>query len=258
MDGSLLAPADGSPFDVVNEDGHANVLLVGDHAGNRVPARLSNLGISDAELARHIGWDIGVRALGQRLATLLDATFIAQRFSRLVIDCNRDPESADASTAVSDGTRVPKNDGLDASALEARRRGIHAPYHERIARELDRRIAMGKRPLFVSLHSFTPSLGDRPRPWQLGVLHDGGDAALSRALLAEAGRDGDVLVGDNEPYRMDGTDYTVPRHAISRGLPYLELEFRQDELSDEASVQWWAARFRGWFVGAARSVGLEV
>ncbi len=258
MDGSLLAPADGSPFVVVNEGGHANVLLVGDHAGNQVPARLSNLGISDAELARHIGWDIGVRALGERLATLLDATFIAQRFSRLVIDCNRDPASADAAPAVSDGTRVPENDGLGASAFEERRRAIHAPYHERIARELDRRIAMGKRPLFVSLHSFTPSLGERPRPWHLGVLYDGGDTALSRALLAEAARDGDVLVGDNEPYRMDGTDYTVPRHAIFRGLPYLELEFRQDELADGASVHAWAARFHGWFTTAARSVGLEV
>jgi predicted N-formylglutamate amidohydrolase len=232
--------------------------LVGDHAGNRVPARLRRLGITDVELNRHIGWDIGVRALGERLSSLLDATFVAQRFSRLVIDCNRDPASADAATAISDGTRIPNNDGLEASALEERRRAIHAPYHERIARELDRRIAAGKRPLFVSLHSFTPSLGDRPRPWQLGVLYDGGETALSRALLAEAGHDDTVLIGDNEPYRMDGTDYTVPRHAISRSLPYLELEFRQDELCDHSGVHAWAERFRRWFVGAARSLHLDL
>jgi len=35
-------------------------------------------------------------------------------------------------------------------------------------------------------------------------------------------------IGDNQPCRLDETDYCAPRHAIVRGIDYLELEIRQD------------------------------
>ena len=243
----VLLPRDPSPVGAIRESGRAPILLIGDHAGNAIPASLDDLGVSAQDRARHIAWDLGIRALGEELATLLDATFIHQRFSRLVIDCNRDPGSSGSIVEASDGTPVPGNTGLDARAREDRRIAIHEPYHARIASELAQRRVGGARPVLVALHSFTPSLGGRaPRPWQLGVLHDKGDTTLSRAFLARLRREPYLTVGDNEPYKMDGTDYTIPRHAYPGDAPYLEIEFRQDLLSTPEGVHVWGRRFAGW------------
>jgi predicted N-formylglutamate amidohydrolase len=224
--GQLVA---GEAFAVRNPGAAAPILLVGDHAGREIPDALAGLGLPEAARGAHIAWDIGVAGLGRALADRLGATFIAQRFSRLVIDCNRDPASEASIAPVSDGVAIPGNVGLTAEARAARHAQIFAPYHARIAAELDARAAP---PLLVALHSFTPALAGGPaRPWRFGVLHLGDSAASQRLLHSLRGRLDPALVGDNEPYRMDGTDYTVPRHAISRGLDYIELEVRQDLLA---------------------------
>jgi len=246
----LLGERDSAPTRVVNEGGRAGILLVGDHAGNAIPASLDDLGLSAAERHRHIAWDLGVRALGEHLAPMLDATFIHQHFSRLVIDCNRDPGAPASIVEVSDETPVPGNVGLDAAAREARRAAIHEPYHARIAGEITRRRSGGGAPVLVALHSFTPVLGQAARPWQLGILHDRGDTRLSRATLARLRQEPHLTVGDNEPYRMDGTDYTVPRHAYENEMAYVEVEFRQDLLAHADEVHHWATRFAGWLTDA--------
>ena len=228
---AIVNPAGGSPF-----------LLIGDHGGRRVPRRLAGLGLPDAELARHIGWDIGVTALGEALAAALDATFVHQRYSRLVIDCNRDPAAPDAMPAVSDGTVVPGNAALDAAARAARVAAIHAPYHAAIGDAIARRTAAGQATRLVALHSFTPAMAGVARPWHCGILHDGANDGLATAMLGRLRAEGDLVVGDNEPYAMDGIDYTVPRHAFASGLPYAEIEVRQDLLADDAGIAAWCAR----------------
>jgi predicted N-formylglutamate amidohydrolase len=211
-------------------------VLVGDHAGCEIPSGLGDLGLPRAEIQRHIGWDIGVAALGTALAARLDAVFIAQRFSRLVIDCNRHPDRPDAIPSVSDGTSIPGNAGLDARARAARIRDVFTPYHARIAGELDARARHAPPPALIALHSFTPSMEGLARPWLYGVLHLGGSPLSMRVLAALRGRLDAAQVGDNQPYRMDGTDFTVPHHAVGRGLDYVELEVRQDLLADAAGV----------------------
>jgi predicted N-formylglutamate amidohydrolase len=162
----------------------------------------------------------------------LGACVIEQRYSRLVIDCNRDPSRADAIVAVSDGVTIPANVNLEAAAAAARVAAIHAPYHRKIAEELDWRGEMGLETCVVSIHSFTPVMAGAARRWLLGVLHLG-DSPLSQAMLADLKAvEGDEAVGDNEPYAMDGIDYTIPLHAQGRGLDYLELEIRQDMIAD--------------------------
>ncbi|TCD04307.1 N-formylglutamate amidohydrolase [Erythrobacteraceae bacterium CFH 75059] len=226
---ALLAQNDPDPVDLVGASlASSPFVLIGDHAGNVVPKRLGGLGIDPAELERHIGIDIGVEALGRAMAAMLDAPFLHQRFSRLVIDCNRAPDAPDLVPAVSDGTLVPANADLQPTARQERLDAIHTPYHEAIARLLDRRAAAGLATVFVALHSFTPRLAGQDRPWHLGVLHDGHGDAFARGVLAALHRRADLVTGDNEPYRMDGIDYTVPRHAFPRALPYVELEVRQD------------------------------
>jgi predicted N-formylglutamate amidohydrolase len=245
----LLHEHDPAPAQIVHGDARTSLVLVGDHAGNAIPSALGDLGLPPADRERHIAWDLGVRALGERLASLLDATFVHQHFSRLVIDCNRDPSSPASIVEASDGTPVPGNIGVGAEAREARRTAIHEPYHARIAREIARRRGEGGRPVLIALHSFTPVLGASARPWQLGILHHLGATGLSRAMLARL-KNESFMVGDNEPYRMDGTDYTVPRHAYEHELPYLEVEFRQDLLANGDEARDWATRFARWLTEA--------
>ncbi|WP_207790284.1 N-formylglutamate amidohydrolase [Glacieibacterium frigidum] len=230
----LLGADDLPPVEIVNPDGSSRLLLIGDHAGNLVPSALGTLGVAAHDLARHIGWDIGVDALGRSLAARLDAVFVRQRYSRLVIDCNRDPAAAAAIPAESDGTAIPGNVGLDPAARRVRVAEIHEPYQFAVGSALAGRPASD---VLVSLHSFTPVLAGRARPWHLGVLHAGHNDAFARRLLDWLTRYTELTIGDNEPYRMDATDHTVPRHAFDTDRPYVELEIRQDLLEGAANVE---------------------
>lgn len=226
-----LAAGDPAPFSVENAGAEAPVVLVCDHAGRAVPASLGRLGLPDREFDRHIAWDIGAGDLTLLIGRALGACVIRQTYSRLVIDCNRDPARPDAVVERSDGADVPGNIGLSAEDRAARVAEVHRPYHDAIAAELDRR---GDAPTaLVLMHSFTPSMGGVDRPWELGVLHLNNSPlcfAMLELLRAEPG----LTIGDNEPYAMDGTDYTAPFHAITRGIDYLELEVRQDLIADAA------------------------
>jgi predicted N-formylglutamate amidohydrolase len=231
---TLLAPDERTVAVALNPGAASPFLLLGDHAGREIPRSLGDLGLPGAEFDRHIAWDIGIAAYGALLSQALDATFIRQRFSRLVIDCNRDPGRADAIAEVSDGALIPGNRDLDPVDRLARVVEIAEPYHAAIAAELDGRAARGLPTTLVSLHSFTPRMNGFDRPWRFGVLH-ADDSPYSRAVLARLrGELGDGLVGDNQPYRMDEVDFTIPLHAGRRGLDYLELEVRQDLIADAA------------------------
>ena len=236
--GTLLAADEPTPVAVTNLSGRSPFLLIGDHAGKRVPRALNGLGIADEELSRHIGWDIGIATLGELLAARLDAPFIRQVYSRLVIDCNRDPARADAIPAVSDGTPIPANVDLSAEARAARVAAIHAPYQQAIADALAARDGDGRRTILIALHSFTPRMNGFDRPWQAGILHFGHENGFALALLT-ALRERVAVVGDNEPYRMDGTDYTVPFHAFAAGRSYAEVEIRQDLVGAEDGPEQW-------------------
>lgn len=223
--------------------GRSPFLFIGDHAGNVIPSRLGRLGLAPEELQRHIAWDIGIAELGTLLSETMDATFVRQTYSRLVVDCNRRPDAVDAMVPVSDATVVPGNASLSDEARAARLAALHDPYHRAIAAEIVRRQADGRTTVMIALHSFTPSLADgKVRPWHVGVLHDRGDQSFALALIDEFRRDVALVVGDNEPYRMDLIDYTVPRHCYPDRLPYAELEVRQDLIGDDEGQRRWAAR----------------
>lgn len=249
---SLLAPNDPQPVQMFNPEGRASFLLIGDHAGNLIPAALGTLGLAASDRKRHIAWDIGIAGLGPLLAAALDATFISQRFSRLVVDCNRHSSAPDAVATMSDGTLVPGNQNLSPADRAARFAEIHEPYQQAIAAELARRDDTGRETILVALHSFTPVMGSRPRPWHAGVLHHLGNTAVAKATLGLLAARGDLVVGDNEPYQMDGTDYTVPRHAYPRHRPYIELEIRQDLLETPAQQQRWSDILADTLAAAAR------
>ena len=223
----LLGRGDPRPVRITNRAGRSPFLLVADHAGRAVPRRLNRLGLPKGAMDGHIAWDIGVARLGAQLAVALDACLVTQTYSRLVIDCNRKPGAPDSIPEVSDGVAIPGNASLGDAAVEARIAEIHRPYHAAISAQFAARAGRGRQSLMVSLHSFTPVMQGQARPWRFGVLHRG-DSALSRGVLIQLREALGEAAGDNQPYAMDGTDYTVPLHADARGLDYLELEVRQD------------------------------
>jgi predicted N-formylglutamate amidohydrolase len=236
----LLGADDPAPVSCSNAPGSSPFLLTGDHAGRAIPGQLERLGMSEQDLGRHIALDIGIAALGEMLSARLDAAFVAQSYSRLVIDCNRDPLVGEAIPSMSDGVAIPGNAGLTNEERGARVRHIHQPYHDRIAAELDARASRGQESIFIALHSFTPTLAGVPRPWDVGVLHEGGDESFARCLLDALACEPGLKVGDNQPYHLDATDHSVPRHAFARNLPYAEIELRQDLIADDAGRQHWA------------------
>ena len=239
----LLTTDEPDPVQVINPGGASPFLLLADHAGRRIPRRLGTLGLSDADLHRHIAWDIGMAGVARLMAGALDAIAICQAYSRLVVDCNRRPGHPGAMPTVSEATEIPGNRDLSDAARAARMAEVFQPYHDRIAAELDRRAGTGTHTLVVALHSFTPVYAAVARPWHAGVLHDG-NSALSHRVLALLRAEPGLVVGDNEPYRLDlgGGDHTVPTHALGRGLDYLELEIRQDLIATVAGEQDWADR----------------
>jgi predicted N-formylglutamate amidohydrolase len=238
----LLRPEDVPPVREFNADGRSPLLLTGDHYGRLIPRALGDLGLPESELVRHIAWDIGIAGVAEQLSKHLDAHLIVQRYSRLVIDCNRPPHVASAIPRISDATTIPGNEGLSREAAEARRTQIFDPYHRRIGEIIDQRRSAGLPTVLVALHSFTPVYAGIARPWHIGTLYHR-DTHLPPLLLKLLRAEGDLVVGDNEPYAVsDETDYTIPVHGEARGLMNTGIEIRQDQISDAAGEKAWADR----------------
>jgi predicted N-formylglutamate amidohydrolase len=238
----LLDREDVPPVHEHNAAGRSPFLLTSDHYGRSIPRRLGDLGLSASALARHIAWDIGIAGVADALSKHLDAHLIAQRYSRLVIDCNRPPGAASSIPRLSEATIIPGNEGLAHDDVKARRGAIFDPYHRRIAEAIDRRLRDGLPTVLVSLHSFTPLYAGVARPWHIGTLYHR-DGRLPPLLLKWLRAEADLVVGDNEPYAVsDETDYTIPVHGEARGLMNSGIEIRQDLIADQSGQQQWADR----------------
>ena len=238
----LLGGEDVPPVHEANVSGRSPFLFTCDHYGRRLPKRLSDLGLPASELTRHIAYDIGIAGVAEELARALDAHLIAQRYSRLVIDCNRPPEVASAIPRLSESTVIPGNEALSREAMEARRREIFEPYHRRIDAVISRRLHDRAPTVLVALHSFTPVYAGVARPWHIGTLYRR-DTALPPLLLKALRAEGDLVVGDNEPYAVsEQTDYTIPVHGEARGLINSGIEIRQDLIAEESGQRQWAER----------------
>lgn len=228
---AIERPASRSPF-----------ILLADHAGQRIPAQLGDLGLPAGEIDRHIGWDIGSLATAQLLSQYLDATLIHQRYSRLVIDCNRTPGIASSIPEISEHTRIIRNIGVTIEEAEARGAEVFQPYHDLITQTLNRRRDSGQPSVIISMHSFTPSFKNNDRPWQIGTLFNR-NPAFSLQFIELLQQDSSLNVGINQPYAMtDATDFTLPFHAERRQLPYVGIEIRQDLITQQAGQEQWAHR----------------
>jgi predicted N-formylglutamate amidohydrolase len=238
----LLEGDEPPAFLELGRDGRSNFLIVVDHASPRIPRRLKDLGLPASELQRHIAWDIGSLGVARQVAAALDARLVAQNYSRLVIDCNRDPKVATSICSVSEHTAIPGNVNLSAEEAELRRAEIFEPYHDRIRALLDERQKAGRPTILVAQHSMTNIYKGNSRPMHAAVLYNR-DRTFAHLVLEALRLESGMIIGDNEPYFVsDDTDYTIPVHGEARKLPHVEIEIRQDLITHEAGQTEWAAR----------------
>ncbi|HEY0214197.1 MAG TPA: N-formylglutamate amidohydrolase [Paenirhodobacter sp.] len=229
-----------SAYRIISQGRMSRWMVTVDHATNRVPDWVAggDLGVSAADMHRHIAYDPGALGVGTALAQRLGAPLIHTDFSRLVIDPNRGEDDPTLVMQIYDGTIIPANRGIDDAGVDERLYRLHRPYHA----AFDELAARRGDTVICAIHSFTPQLrGHPPRPWQVGVLSSHKDRRLAVPLIAALTATG-LTVGDNEPYEghLDGD--SIDRHALSPGRPNVLIEVRNDLIVDAASQQHWGER----------------
>ncbi|MGO9606460.1 MAG: N-formylglutamate amidohydrolase [Candidatus Binataceae bacterium] len=240
--GKLIAADEPAPFLAERREGRSNFVIVVDHASARIPRVLGDLGLPPSQLNRHIAWDIGALAVARQVAEALDAAMVAQNYSRLVIDCNRDPRVASSIPTMSEASEIPGNIGLTGEQRDTRRKEIFEPYHDHIGALIDERAAAGRPTILVAQHSMTDAYNGVRREMHAAVLYNR-DRRFAGLVLERLRREAELVIGDNQPYFVsDETDYTIPHHGEARGLPHVEIEIRQDLLIDESGQREWAMR----------------
>ncbi|MDX1570926.1 MAG: N-formylglutamate amidohydrolase [Xanthomonadales bacterium] len=238
----LLGPDEPPACSLHNPTGSARSLIVSDHASNRIPRALQDLGLEAATLQTHIAWDPGSAAVARRLSDLLDAPLVIAGYSRLVVDLNRGLSDPTCMPETSDGVAIPGNRNLDRGERDRRIHELFLPYRRTIDEQLHRIRAREIIPALISVHSFTPSIENQRRPWEIGVLWDKDPRIPVPLMDALRNHPADITVGDNEPYSgRHPADYTIDHHAEAQGFPHVSIEVRQDLLTDAEGIDRWAS-----------------
>jgi predicted N-formylglutamate amidohydrolase len=228
-------------FARISGDLKRGIIVIADHARNSLPPDYGSLGLPAEQFERHIAYDIGVEAVTRGLAKALGCPALMATFSRLLIDPNRGADDPTLIMRVSDGAIVPGNAYIDEAERERRLSRFHRPYHQAITAEIDAILLQGIDPFLVSVHSFTPHWKGIPRPWHVGVLWDRDDR-FARYLLTALEAQGDLCVGDNEPYSGALEGDTLYTHGTRRGLRHGLIEIRQDLIVRQSGVDEWISR----------------
>jgi len=235
----LLGPEDPPPFERLNDAGAAPAVIACDHASNRVPKALGDLGAVAAAMERHIAYDIGAAGVARRLSALLDAPAMLSGYSRLVIDINRDPDDFTSIREIYDRVVVAGNRGLSAADRAQRAAALFHPYHAALAAALDAKSADIGYPALISVHSCTDVYKGVRRPWHIGVLSNRDRRMAERVMAALAKAHPDLVIGDNKPYSgLDSFGHTIETHAQPQGRPNVLFEVRQDLIrTDEGQTR---------------------
>jgi predicted N-formylglutamate amidohydrolase len=238
---TVLASDEPPSCTVHNPHGVSPVLLVADHASNRVPRSLNQLGLDQKLLDQHVGWDIGTDIVALEMSSLFDATLVKANYSRLVIDLNRSLDDVTVMTEVSDEVSVPGNLDLDPAQRAARVHELYLPYRQSIEARLHVIRNRGVIPALIAIHSFTPQMNGDQRPWHVGVLWDKDPRIPIPLMQALEDHPARLVVGDNQPYSgKHPADYTIDHHAEAAGLPHVSIEIRQDLIDSPDRARLWA------------------
>lgn len=235
---ALLSATDPAPVEWINPDSTAPLLLVCEHAGREIPRALAGLGLPEDAINDHIGWDIGAMAVARRIAERLGAPLVAQRYSRLVIDCNRPPLSPGAIPEVSDGLQVPGNMAISPEQRMARVRDVFEPFAAAVVEGFSR----APRKLAISIHSFTQAMrGKQARPWHAGFLARQ-ELDTSHRFIDHIKKTAPHLnLALNQPYQVDDeTDWFIPTQCEARHIRHSLVEIRNDLIRKPEGQDLWA------------------
>ena len=236
----LLCPDEPAAAELSNTGGSSAFILLCDHASNRIPRQLGQLGMNAEQLHSHIAWDAGALAVASELSARLDAPLVQANYSRLVIDCNRSVTSRESILAVSDDITIAGNQHIDDRERQRRQKEIFWPYHRKIEGLLDRRHHPA--PILLSIHSFNPVIQGKPRPWEIAVCY-GQDRRLAEIFLARLPELTDAVIGDNQPFDIDpAIDFTLPHHSDKQSLLHVMLEIRRDCIETPQQVSDWTEK----------------
>lgn len=238
----MVRNASFTPFEMIDGERTRGLVLIADHASNALPEEYGDLGLPEPEFQRHIAYDIGVESVTRQLAALTGAPAVMAGFSRLLIDPNRGTDDPTLIRQLYDGTIVPGNYPIEPVEREKRIKTYYEPYHDAVARLVGEvKNASGAAPLVISIHSFTPSMQGRLRPWHVGLLWDRDDRAV-KPLFSALRADPKLVVGDNEPYDGAMGGDTMNRHCTVNGYAHALIEIRQDLIAKESGAVEWAER----------------
>tara|TARA_B100001971_G_C18218908_1_gene555800 strand:- start:212 stop:1048 length:837 start_codon:yes stop_codon:yes gene_type:complete len=252
---TLLTQDDPKPVDVLNIDrlGETNILIICDHASNKVPRKLNQLGVDDTVLNQHIGSDIGTDKLGPYIANALNAPAVISGFSRLVIDLNRDTDSKNSIPEVSDHIKVPGNQNLSKDQKQKRLEELYRPYHQKIDDCIDIIKGKGKKPFVISIHSFTPEMDGKKRETDIGILWNENKDISLRLIGALRNLAPAAKIDGNAPYSLldaPHLNHTINKHNLNQSDANILVEFKQDLISDDAGVK----KYGDLFVNALQDI----
>lgn len=240
------------PYRTIDGDVKLGLLILCDHAQNRIPEDFHTLGLRPEDLHRHTAFDLGAEGVARFLAKMLGAPAVISQFSRLLVDPNRGLDDPTLIMEIADGLVVPGNVGLSGAAREERLDRFYRPYDDAIGRSIGAAVGAGRPPVILSIHSFTQAWKGVPRPWHASVLWDK-DPRLPLPLLDGLKTIPDAVIGDNVPYSGQLKGDTLYRHATARGLAHALIEVRQDLILGEAGQAEWAAHLARVVSGVLRS-----
>lgn len=244
------------PVEIIPGAEDRGLVLLCDHARNDIPAEYGHLGMPPEGLERHIAYDIGAAGVTRGLAAALGVPAVLSTFSRLLIDPNRGRDDPTLVMRLSDGMVIPGNAHVDEEEIQSRVERFYDPYHAAVTRQIDACIAAGRPPALFSIHSFTPSWKGVARPWHVGILWDR-DPRMAVPLIAALEAEGDLCVGDNQPYKGSLQGDCLNRHGTGRGLAHALIEIRQDLVSNDAGIAAWVDRLARIMPALLRIEGLN-
>ncbi len=232
------------PYEIIDGDANRGLVLLADHAMNRLPQEYGRLGLPESAFSRHIAYDIGVEHVTRTLAEALGVPAVLGCFSRLLIDPNRGEDDPTLIMKISDGAIIPGNHPITPQEWQYRLDTFHRPYHRAVSETIASvASATGRAPLVISIHSFTPFWKGVARPWHAAILWDN-DPRAALSLIAALEKPGDILVGNNEPYDGALRGDTLYRHCMASGIPHALIEIRQDLIGDRPGVAAWSTRLK--------------
>jgi len=224
-------------LEVVNADGAGDVVFVCEHASNVIPTEFDQLGLSNELIESHIAWDAGAMSVARRLNELFDGVLVAPLISRLVYDCNRPPEAEDAIPFKSEVHVIPGNVELTTGEKKHRVELIYTPFRNALNKTIDLALKKNESSFLVTIHSFVPIYKGNKRDVEIGILHDE-DTRLADCILAETKGHSDFVIERNAPYGPeDGVTHTLCQQGLSKGLPNVMIEIRNDLIADVKGVE---------------------